>query len=343
MKNIVTVNQEDKTEVNNGSYFILIEIDGKLYAINTLGVLEILKLIELDIPNNIPSCILGVINYNNNPISVIDIRGVFNLKRIKYDTSSKLIIINTARGLTSIVCDKVIDIKKLEEKNIHKIPYESDKVFFAGLYTSNEKNIYILNPENILGYISDNIADYEKNDTEINYITDDEESKKVLSERRKLLNKIKDEVQINIPLYDRGVSFLINDVKYYINMASVKEFYKVNNAKFIQVPNTPDYIFGLINIKGDYITVLDIRKLFNTSPTVIKEKTTIIILNSNEYKVGILADEICESMNIDFDEIIQNRLNNQDENKMMEFVKDEEIYQVLDVETLLRDERLTIC
>ena len=126
-------------------------------------------------------------------------------------------------------------------------------------------------------------------------------------------------------------------------MASVKEFYKVNNSKFIKIPNTPEYIFGLINIKGDYITVIDIRRFFNTSKTEIKEKSTIIILNSTEYKVGILADEICESMNVNFEEILQNRLNSQEENKMLEFVKDGEIYQVLDVEKLFQDERLTIC
>ena len=103
----------------------------------------------------------------------------------------------------------------------------------------------------------------------------------------------------------------------------------------------PAYIKGLINIKGDYTTVLDIRKFFNTSATKIKEKSTIIILNSNEFKIGILADEICENMNIDFEEILQNRLQ-KDDNKMLEFVKDGEIYQVLDVEKLFQDERLTI-
>ena len=125
-------------------------------------------------------------------------------------------------------------------------------------------------------------------------------------------------------------------------MASVREFYKVNNSKFINVPNTKDYIYGLVNIKGDYITVLDIRRFFNNSKTKIKEKSTIIILNSDEFKLGILADEICESMDVDFEEIIQNRFQKQDDNKMMEFVKDNEIYQVLDVEKLFQDERLIL-
>ena len=125
-------------------------------------------------------------------------------------------------------------------------------------------------------------------------------------------------------------------------MNNVKEFFKVNNSKFIKVPYTKDYILGLINIKGDYITVVDIRSFFNSSKTTIKEKSTIIILNSPEYKIGILADEICESMNINFDEILQNKLQNQDTNTI-EFVKDNDIYKVIDVDKLLSDERLTIC
>ena len=49
------------------------------------------------------------------------------------------------------------------------------------------------------------------------------------------------------------------------------------------------------------------------------------------------------SMNIDFEEIIQNKLQKQEENVNLEFVKDGEIYQILDIDQLLKDERLTIC
>ena len=125
-------------------------------------------------------------------------------------------------------------------------------------------------------------------------------------------------------------------------MASVREFYKINNSKFIKVPSTPDFIRGLINIKGEYITVLDLRLFFGNSKTEIKEKSTIIILNSSEYKLGILADEICESMNVNFDEIIENRLQSADETLTMEFVQDGEIYQVVDIEQLFKNERLAI-
>lgn len=335
--------QNPDYEKKESENFTLVEINGKTYGIKTENVLEIVKVMELDYPNKMPSCILGIIKYNETPIGVIDLRGVFKDERIVYGLGAKVIIIKTQKTTVSIICDKVLDIKKLKSEKIHALPYQKETDFYDGLYVDEIENVYILNIENIVNYIDLNTENFSNDDCGKNFIVRDDESTKILKERKNFLTKVTEDVQTNTPLYDRGVSFIINNVKYYINMASVKEFYKVNNSKFIKVPNTPGYIFGLINIKGDYITVIDIRQFFNTSATAIKEKSTIIILNSTEFKIGILADEICESMNVDFEEILQNRLNSQEEGKMLEFVKDGEIYQVLDVEKLFRDERLTIC
>ena len=344
--NLVAANQSfiDKVENNDANeYYTIIEINEKIYGIKAKNVLEIVKVMELDYLNKMPSCILGIIEYEQAPISVIDLREVFKNKRITYDLSAKILILKTEETVVSIICDKVLDIEKLNKEKIHNLPYQKQTDFYEGLYINNDENIYILSVGNIVRYIDNNPDLFGNRENETNYIVDDEQSKKILAERKNFLANVAEEVPVNTPLYDRGVSFIINNIKYYINMASVKEFFKVNNSKFIKVPNTPDYIFGLINIKGDYITVIDIRRFFNTSKTEIKEKSTIIILNSSDYKVGILADEICESMNVDFEEILQNRLSSQEENKMLEFVKDGEIYQVLDAEKLFQDERLTIC
>ena len=327
---------------NNTENYTLIEINARKYAIKTQEVLEIIKVVELDYSHQMPSYVLGIINYENISIGVIDLREVFKKERITYDLSAKIIIIKTQNSYASIICDRVYDITRLNKNHIQEIPYQQEASFFDGLYLKNNEGIYILNIDNILEYTKNNSYKFETSENKPNYIVCDENSKEILKNRKELLSKIATEVNTQTALYDSGVSFSINDVKYYINMASVKEFYKVNNSKFIKVPNTKDYIFGLTNIKGEYITVLDLRKFFNKGKTNIKEKSTIIILNSQEYKLGILADEICESMDISFDEIIQNRFQKQDENKIMEFVKDNEIYQVLDVEKLLQDERLTI-
>lgn len=326
----------------NSENYTLIEINSRKYAIKTNEVLEIIKVVELDYSHQMPSFVLGTIKFEQIPIGVIDLREIFKKERIIYDLSAKIIVIKTPKAYSAIICDKVCDITKLNKDIIQEIPYQQDANFFDGLYSKNDESIYILNVDNILEYTQKHSHKFENQENNLKYIVDDEESKEILRARKNFLIKVTTEVQNQKALYDSGVTFSINDVKYYINMASVKEFYKVNNSKFIKIPNTKDYIFGLINIKGDYITVLDLRRFLHNPKTTIKEKSTIIILNSEEFKLGILADEICESVDLDFDEIIQNRIQKQDDNKMMEFVKDGEIYQVLDVEKLFQDERLTI-
>lgn len=326
----------------NNINYTLIEINSQKYGIKTSDVLEIVKVMELDTNHQMPSYILGLMEFENAPIGVIDLREIFGHERIVYDLSAKIVVVKINEIIVSFICDSVFDIKKLLCEKIQDIPYQQDIVFFDGIYSQDSENIYLLNIENIINFTKTNAHKFLYDDSSMKYLVCDEASKEVLKERKRLLIKVVNELQGTKALYDKGVSFCINDTKYYINMASVREFFKVNNSKFIKVPNTKDYIYGIVNIKGEYITVLDLRRFLNYPKTQIKEKSTIIILNSNEYKLGILADEIGESMDVDFDEIIQNRLNHHEDTKMMEFVKDNEIYQVLDVEKLLLDERLTI-
>ncbi len=341
-KNNLLIKEENN---DTGEDFIIFELGEKKFALLARKVLEILKIMEFDYPSELPTYLLGLIQYDEVPLGVIDLREVFKTDRIVYNLNSKIIVIalKSSDSKMALICDKVIDIKKLPKKNIHKLPYQGNEPVYSGVFNNGSENIYILNCENILKYIEKNQEKYIQHGNCEKFYVYDSESAEILKSRKNFAKQIKRDVQVPKPLYDMGVSFIINDIKYYINMASVKEFYKVNNSKFIRLPSAPEYIFGLINIKGEYITVLDIRRLFGYSDTIIKEKTTIIIINSSDFKLGILSDEICESMNINYEEIIQNRLQKQDENFKAEFVKDGEIYQILDIEQLLKDERLTIC
>lgn len=322
--------------------YTLIETANEVYAIETKDVLEIIKVMELDYPNELPSCILGILKYEETPAGVIDLREVFKKDRITYGLDSKIIVIKTKDSICAVICDRVLDVKRLSCDKIKELPYQNNLNFFKGLYIESDKNAYILDIENIVKYINNNPDKFINNNSDRKYLINDETSKQTLKHRKNFLIKTeKDLPVVTSPLYNKGVSFIIDKIKYYINMEYVKEFFKVNNAKFIKIPSIPDYIFGLINIKGDYITVIDIRKFFNKAKTQIKEKSTIIILNSQEFRIGILADEICESMDIMFDEIMQNKT--QKDGDIVEFVKDGEMYQILDIEKMLSDERLTIC
>ena len=311
------VSKDDLLPINSpdiNQNYTIIEIDGEKYAIKTKNILEITKVVELDCFPQMLSYIVGVIQYKNQPIGVIDLREIFNKKRVVYSLSAKIIILNYNNLKTAIICDSVIDIIRIEKDKIHPLPYEQEYQLYEGLFTKGDENIYVVDIEGIIKYVSENVQKFTPKETK-NYLVSDDSSKNILKERKRALNNTDDDFRLNISLYDIGVSFVINNIKYYINMANVREFYKVGNSKFIKVPCTPDYIFGLINIKGEYITVVDIRKLYGTSKTKARDKSTIIVLNSDEFKIGILADEILESFNVDFSQF-QNKYTKSDENNI---------------------------
>lgn len=327
----------------DGKDYMIIQLDDKKYAFEAIKMIEVTKLIELDFLNKMPSSVIGFFQYQQGATPVIDLREIFKNERKQYSISSKLLIVKTKEGIIAFACDTILNIEKIPNNLIEKIPFQNEDAFIEGIYSKDSENIYILNIENIHNHIINNTKDYIEEQAARELLPLDEDSIEILKDRKNLLIDVSQNNTNISPIYDKGVSFAINDAKYYINMANIKEFYKVNDSKFVKIPNTPSYIFGLINIKGDYITVLDISDFFNNTRTKIKEKSTIIILNSDELKIGILADKICESMNIELEKIIQNKIQKQDENSILEFVKNDEIYQVIDVAVLLNSEKLKIC
>lgn len=333
----LTKQEENENEIN----YTVLKVNEKTYAIATEMVQEIIKIPELNRPNNMPDCILGFFEYRQNNIPVIDLRQVFKENKITYGINSEIIILNIDNSQISIICDNVADILKLNKENIQEVPYQGQKEFFEGIYINNDDNPYIINVKNLLKYVDSTPQNTQEKTA--NDIAEDEEAKYILAERKNLLKTMRTDFQKTTPIFNMGVTFAIDNIKYYINLANVKEFFKLNNTKITKVPSVPGFVMGLINIKGEFITILDIRNFYDDAKTTIKEKSTVIIINSDEFKIGIMADEILESMNINYNEIIQNKLQKQEEDRPCEFVKNEEIYQVLDIEKLLQNDRLTIC
>ena len=72
------------------------------------------------------------------------------------------------------------------------------------------------------------------------------------------------------------------------------------------LPGVPDYILGLINIRGKILAVFDIKKLFNMPGTEITNLNKVIVLNYKDIELAILADEISGSKQIDLNNIQTN-------------------------------------
>ncbi len=65
-----------------------------------------------------------------------------------------------------------------------------------------------------------------------------------------------------------------------------------------QVPETPDYIKGLINLRGKVIPVIDVRTRFRMEPTEYNDRTCIIVTQLEEMVIGLIVEQIAEVVEI---------------------------------------------
>lgn len=70
-----------------------------------------------------------------------------------------------------------------------------------------------------------------------------------------------------------------------------------------RVPKTPDYIKGVINLRGDIIPVMDLRAKFRLPPIEETEETRIIILKLEEVSIGVIVDQVLQTIQLGGDSV----------------------------------------
>jgi purine-binding chemotaxis protein CheW len=86
------------------------------------------------------------------------------------------------------------------------------------------------------------------------------------------------------------VSFLLDDVEYGINILRVHEIIRM--PEITRLPNTPEYIKGVINLRGSVIPVVDVRIRFGLPQGNITDLTRVIVVETGEKLVGLLVDSV---------------------------------------------------
>ncbi|EAR56182.1 putative purine-binding chemotaxis protein CheW [Photobacterium sp. SKA34] len=88
------------------------------------------------------------------------------------------------------------------------------------------------------------------------------------------------------------VTFQLEDETYGINVMQVREVLRY--SEIAPVPGAPDYVLGIINLRGNVVTVIDTRSRFGLVPGEISDNTRIVIIEAEKQVIGILVDSVAE-------------------------------------------------
>jgi len=92
------------------------------------------------------------------------------------------------------------------------------------------------------------------------------------------------------------VVFKMNNEHYGIDIANVKSIERIQS--FTRVPNSPIYVKGVINLRGEVVPIIDLRLRFQLPYKELDSNSRIIIVFVNDIEIGLLVDSSSEVIEI---------------------------------------------
>ncbi|HYH23227.1 MAG TPA: chemotaxis protein CheW [Azospirillum sp.] len=100
---------------------------------------------------------------------------------------------------------------------------------------------------------------------------------------------------------EQYVTFTVGNEEYGVNILSVREIRGWTPES--RLPNLPDYVRGVINLRGIIIPIFDLRARFGGGATEVTKRHVVVVIQIGERTRGILVDAISDILAIGHDEI----------------------------------------
>jgi purine-binding chemotaxis protein CheW len=189
--------------------------------------------------------------------------------------------------------------------------------------------------ENSIFKVDDNIQiDYSKR-----LISTPERRKEILKSRALELAKEQRQEE-NSEQIISVVEFLLADEKFGIELIYIREIYPLKEITFL--PCVPAFVLGIINARGQIISVINLKKFFDLPEKGLTSLDRILIINDSKMGFGVLADDIIGIRSIPVEEIQASlpTLKGIRDEYLKGITKDRLI--ILDIQKLLSDKKIIV-
>jgi purine-binding chemotaxis protein CheW len=150
-----------------------------------------------------------------------------------------------------------------------------------------------------------------------------------------------DENEIDDPIL-QWVTYQLEHETYGINVMQVQEVLRI--TEIAPVPGAPAYVLGIINLRGNVVTVIDSRSRFGLPSADTDDNSRVIIVEVNGNVVGMLVDSVAEVVYLHQSEIdTAPSVNSDESSRFIQGVcnRDEQLLILVDVDKLLSDEEIS--
>ncbi len=251
-------------------------LNNEEYAIGIMDVKEIIRIPQIVKVPNCEAYIEGVVSIRNNLLPIINLRTYFEMDYKEIDDHTRILVVDMGSFTAGIMVDKISEVLRVQTSIIQPPPKFSknsgEQLKGVAKLNNGKRMILLLEPSKLIS------AD------EISAITGKSETSEEQAEERSITAQILDEEQL--------VTFKIDMEEYGIKIANVQEINRMTEVT--KIPRAPHFIEGIVNLRGNVIPALDLRRLFNLTEKQVTDATRIIIVDFSGKRTGIVVDSVSE-------------------------------------------------
>ena len=258
------------------SVLIAFEINHEFYAMNIKEVEEIIRMPTLTKIHQASHLIEGIFHLRNEAIPLLKLSGRLQIGHSACSENTPVLIVHVERIKMGIAIDQVNGILRIQESEIEKLP----------------QNIIEERAKHLKGIVQDQRG---KGNVYMILLLDRLFSENELDRLGAFQNEIQDQLEQQESTEDHQeilslLYFKIGTEIYAIRILQVHQITQVFNI--LPVPRAPKHIEGIMNVRGETITIFHLPKMFDSDQTLQKHLARIIVVELQNSKIGLLVEEI---------------------------------------------------
>ncbi|WP_448531457.1 chemotaxis protein CheW [Pseudothermotoga sp.] len=92
------------------------------------------------------------------------------------------------------------------------------------------------------------------------------------------------------------VSFALGEEKFALDIMNIDSIVEV--GKIVKLPESADYVEGIMNLRGNVIPIINLKKKFSMPDTGRSASAKIVVVNMKDKRVGLLVDQVHEVLTL---------------------------------------------
>ncbi len=279
---------------------VIFELNNSLYAVDAMVVRQILCLPALTYIKGMPSSVLGVFDLGGRIVPVVNLDLRFGHMPQPCTITDNVLVVEAAGRVFGFIANHTLDVRQVSTMDLSTGPqeegesHETDMVLQCRVEGEGDI-IMLLNHDRILPPLQgvglqDEYHEDELTEQPCFYTKLSPEEMAILQQRAQALRRLGEEEEVT-----GRQAFAVLELSgelFAVELMAVREFARIGDVT--PIPCCPPYISGNMNLRGDIVTLVDIRAALSMSLPCLHEARKIVVAKRDGLLVGVVVREVVD-------------------------------------------------